>query len=41
VGGRREEFEADVDERLAKIEPSGVFREQTSFAYDLAARPPD
>jgi ubiquinone/menaquinone biosynthesis C-methylase UbiE len=39
-GDRAGAFEADVRERLGAIEPSGVFRERASFAYDLAVRPP-
>ena len=33
-GDRVDAFEADVQERLLGIEPSGVFREEASFAYD-------
>jgi SAM-dependent methyltransferase len=40
VGDRAPEFEADVRERLVAAEPSGVFREQASFAFDLATRLP-
>jgi hypothetical protein len=29
-----------VQERLRAEEPSGIFREHASFAYDLAYRPP-
>lgn len=39
LGDRAGEFEADVHEHLRAVEPSGVFREHTSFAYDLAVRP--
>ncbi|HEV7524969.1 MAG TPA: hypothetical protein VGP92_08385, partial [Acidimicrobiia bacterium] len=31
-------FEADMRQRLAAVEPSGVFRERASFAYDLGYR---
>jgi len=41
VGDRRSEFEADLERRRGKLEPSGLFREQTTFAYDLAVRLPD
>ena len=33
-------FEADLRARLVAVEPSGVFREPASFAYDLAYRRP-
>ena len=33
------EFEADLRARLLAIVPSGVFRDEPSFAYDLARRP--
>jgi ubiquinone/menaquinone biosynthesis C-methylase UbiE len=39
LGDRAVEFEADVRTRLDAIEPSGVFREDATFAYDLAAKP--
>jgi ubiquinone/menaquinone biosynthesis C-methylase UbiE len=41
LGERAGEFEADVEARLRAVEPSGTFRERTSFAYDLAYRPPE
>ena len=34
-------FEADLREELLAIEPSGEFRQDVSFAYDLARRPAD
>ena len=40
LGDRADAFEADLRERLRAIEPSGIFREHASFAYDLAYRPP-
>ena len=40
LGDRAPEFEADLEARLRAVEPSGTFREDTSFAYDLAYRPP-
>jgi len=40
LGDRRSEFEADFREQLSAIEPSGILEEHTSFAYDLASRPP-
>jgi ubiquinone/menaquinone biosynthesis C-methylase UbiE len=40
LGDRIDAFEADLRERLLAVEPSGVFREHASFAYDLAYRPP-
>jgi SAM-dependent methyltransferase len=40
LGDRVEAFEADVRERLGALEPTGVFRERASFAYDLAHRAP-
>ena len=40
LGDRAAEFEADVHEGLLAIEPSGIFRDRASFAYDLAYRPP-
>jgi ubiquinone/menaquinone biosynthesis C-methylase UbiE len=39
LGDRSVEFEADVRTRLDPIEPSGVFRENATFAYDLAMKP--
>ena len=39
LGDRANAFEADLRERLRAIEPSGVFREHATFAYDLAYRP--
>jgi hypothetical protein len=38
LGDRATEFEADLRARLSAVEPSGVFRERASFAYDLARR---
>lgn len=38
LGDRAAEFEADFERRMLEVEPSGVFREPTSFAYDLARR---
>jgi ubiquinone/menaquinone biosynthesis C-methylase UbiE len=38
-GDRAGAFEAEVEERMLAVEPSGVFHETTSFAYDLARRP--
>jgi hypothetical protein len=40
LGDRTEEFDDDLRTRLLAVEPSGVFRDTYSFAYDLAARPP-
>jgi SAM-dependent methyltransferase len=40
LGDRVAEFEADLRHRLLAVEPSGVFRDAPSFAYDLAVRPP-
>lgn len=40
LGDRTAEFDADLRARLLAVEPSGVFRDRPSFAYDLAARPP-
>ncbi len=40
LGYRAEAFEADVRERLLAIQPTGVFREHASFAYDLAQPAP-
>jgi SAM-dependent methyltransferase len=39
VGNRRAEFEADLAARLLAVEPSGRFRDDASYAYDLARRP--
>jgi SAM-dependent methyltransferase len=39
LGDRVAEFEADLRARLLAVEPSGVFRDAPSFAYDLAVRP--
>jgi SAM-dependent methyltransferase len=39
LGDRAAEFEADVRARLLTVEPSGVFRDSPTFAYDLAVRP--
>jgi SAM-dependent methyltransferase len=39
LGDRADAFEVDLAKRLRALEPSGVFREHTSFAYDLAHRP--
>jgi hypothetical protein len=39
LADRADAFEADLRERLLSIEPSGIFREHASFAYDLAHRP--
>jgi ubiquinone/menaquinone biosynthesis C-methylase UbiE len=39
LGERADEFEADFEARMRAVEPSGIFREHTSFAYDLARRP--
>jgi hypothetical protein len=33
------EFDADLTERLLALEPSGVFREEISAAYDFATAP--
>ena len=38
LGDRAGDFEADLRAQLLAIEPSGTFRAQTSFAYDLAHR---
>jgi ubiquinone/menaquinone biosynthesis C-methylase UbiE len=40
LGDRADAFESDVRERLRAVEPAGVFREQASFAYDLASPAP-
>jgi len=37
LGDHVEEFETDLAARLSTVEPSGVFREAISSAYDLAA----
>jgi SAM-dependent methyltransferase len=39
LGDLADAFEADLRERLDAVEPSGIFREHASFAYDLAYRP--
>ena len=39
VGECAEDFERDMRERLLAVEPSGVFRDEISAAYDLARRP--
>jgi SAM-dependent methyltransferase len=39
LGDRAPEFEAEVRARLLAVVPSGVFRDQPAFAYDLAVRP--
>ena len=39
LGDRAAEFEADVEQRLREVQPTGLFRGPTSFAYDLARRP--
>jgi len=36
LGDRTGEFEHDVRRRLRKIDPSDVYSEEVSFAYDLA-----
>jgi ubiquinone/menaquinone biosynthesis C-methylase UbiE len=41
LGDQAEAFEADLEARMRALESSGVFREHTSFAYDLATRPPE
>ena len=41
LGDRVGEFETDLRERLLAVEPSSIFREHASFAYDLSYRPPD
>lgn len=40
LGDRVGAFEADLEARLTAIEPSGIFREYATFAYDLAYRRP-
>ena len=40
LGDRADAFEREVREQLTTVEPSGVFREDASFAYDLAYRSP-
>jgi SAM-dependent methyltransferase len=39
VGDHSDDFEQDLATRLIAIEPSGVFREEMSAAYDLARSP--
>ena len=39
LDGRAADFEADLARRLLAIEPSGIFREEISAAYDLAVAP--
>ncbi len=39
LGDRAPEFEADVSAELLRVEPSGQFHADLSFAYDLARRP--
>jgi ubiquinone/menaquinone biosynthesis C-methylase UbiE len=39
LGDRCAAFEADFEARMRALEPSGIFRERTSFAYDLARTP--
>jgi ubiquinone/menaquinone biosynthesis C-methylase UbiE len=39
LGDQVDAFEADVRKRLRAEEPSGIFREHVSYAYDLAYRP--
>ncbi len=41
LADRSRAFEDDVRDRLQAIEPSGMFREHASFAYDLAYRSPE
>jgi ubiquinone/menaquinone biosynthesis C-methylase UbiE len=41
LGDQVDAFEADVRNRLRAEEPSGIFREHASYAYDLAYRPAD
>ncbi len=41
LGDRTSAFEADLREKLRTVEPSGPFRERTTFAYDLVYRPPE
>lgn len=36
LGAQAPAFERDVEERLLAIEPSGIFRDEASFAVDLA-----
>jgi len=38
LGDRTDEFEHEVRRRLHEIDPSGVYTEDVSFAYDLARR---
>jgi ubiquinone/menaquinone biosynthesis C-methylase UbiE len=39
LGERSVDFEADLEQRLLAIEPSGRFRDDASYAYDLARNP--
>jgi SAM-dependent methyltransferase len=39
LGARAVEFETDLAQRLLAVEPSGVFREEFTTAYDLATAP--
>ena len=39
LGGRRAEFEVDLADRLSSYAQDGAFREQASFAYQLARKP--
>jgi ubiquinone/menaquinone biosynthesis C-methylase UbiE len=41
LGDQIDAFEADVRARLLAFEPSGIFREHASYAFDLAYRPAD
>ena len=41
LGSRTNEFEHEVRERLQNIDPSGVYTEEVSFAYELARRQTD
>ncbi|MGZ4802129.1 MAG: class I SAM-dependent methyltransferase [Acidimicrobiia bacterium] len=38
LGDRSAAFETDMRDRLLAAEPSGVFRDEVSFSYDLASR---
>ncbi len=40
LGGRVAEFETDLADRLSSYAQDGKFREQASFAYQLARKPP-
>src|SRR5262249_27868296 len=40
LGDDVDAFERDLETRMRAIEPSGVFRENVSFAYDLAVTSP-